>query len=160
MRMCNHRKNYNLIVFILYALLIYMVCSCSNNKALSPNSTLNESSVISSITDDIYEDELIALITNYVNSPETYQNLTVRQLINPDFIDHTKLISIQEADSFFATVINYDGNYSNSRAYLVTYDIEYKPVYSNIVTEESGRKEKYFVLVETKNGWLIDNIGC
>ena len=44
-------------------------------------------------------------------------------------------------------------------AFLVTYDIRYKPEAENLVTEESGIKTKYFVLIETEKGWLIDSIG-
>ena len=101
------------------------------------------------------------VIKKYVENSAEYQNLAVKDFLNPEFIDNTELIEIEEADAKFAAIhsANYSGKYTDVVAYNVKYEVNYKEEYEYMMTESSGIKEKLFILIDTEDGWLIDGIG-
>lgn len=101
------------------------------------------------------------IIRNYVTNPTEYQNLAVKDFLNPKFINNTKLIEITKADTKYAYVhhVKFSGKYTDIVGYNVKYEVEYKDDYEYMMTEPSGIKEKLFILVDTETGWLIDSVG-
>ncbi len=102
-----------------------------------------------------------SVIEKYVCDPEHNQDLAVMQFLNPEFIESTEFISIEDAESKFANLqkYHYTGSFSESKAFLVKYVVDYKDEYEHMMTEHSGEKEKIFVLLDTDNGWIIDSVG-
>ena len=101
------------------------------------------------------------IIRNYVTNPTEYQNLAVKDFLNPKFINNTKLIEITKADTKYAYAhhVKFSGKYTDIVGYNVKYEVEYKDDYEYMMTEPSGIKEKLFILVDTETGWLIDSVG-
>lgn len=150
-------------IFMVSALCI-IVTSCTNSpiESIGSNdvsSQVAESSGLDKETSSITNEQITEVITKYVNDYENNQDLAVSHFFKPELIESNKLIEIKDCDQRFASVTNYAGKYTSAKAFLVTYDIRYKSEAQNLVTEESGIKTKYFVLIETEKGWLIDSIG-
>lgn len=150
-------------IFMVSALCIF-VTSCTNSpiESIGSNdvsSQVAESSGLDKETSSITNEQITEVITKYVNDYENNQDLAVSHFFKPELIESNKLIEIKDCDQRFASVTNYSGKYTSAKAFLVTYDIRYKSEAQNLVTEESGTKTKYFVLIETEKGWLIDSIG-
>lgn len=102
-----------------------------------------------------------SVIEKYVCDPEYNQDLAVIPFLNPEVIERTELISIERTDVKFANLqkYNYTDSFSESKAFMVKYVVDYKDEYENMMTEPSGEKEKIFVLLDIGNYWIIDSVG-
>ena len=154
------------IIILSFAVSVFCIafpaCTNSNtngNETKDTSSYSVESSGTDKETNSIVNEHITEVITKYVNDYANNQDLAVSHFFKPELIESNKLIEIKDCDQRFASVTNYSGKYTSAKAFLVTYDIRYKPEAENLVTEESGIKTKYFVLIETEKGWLIDSIG-
>lgn len=101
------------------------------------------------------------VIEKYVNNPEKYQNLAVYPYFNPEFIEKTEFISIEPADGISPELPleHYTGSFSEVKIFSVKYNIDYKTDFEKMMTEPDGEKEKFFTVINTENGWMIDSIG-
>lgn len=102
-----------------------------------------------------------SIIEKYVCDPEHNQDLAAIPFLNPEVIESTELISVERTDSKFANLqkYNYTGSFSESKAFIVKYVVDYKDEYEKMMTEPSGEKEKTFILLDIGNGWIIDSVG-
>ena len=147
-----------LLTFVISSFCIALPgCTKPAAKESLPSSV--ENSVVDKEISTNINEQITEVITKYVNDYANNQDLAVSHFFNTELIESNKLIEIKDCDQRFASVTNYSGKYTSAKAFLVTYDIRYKLEAENLVTEESGIKTKYFVLIETEKGWLIDSIG-
>ena len=113
-----------------------------------------------------YQKELTAeeTIMKYLEDPAANSHLVMETLINPEHVASLEFVSLEQRPTInypWPYVSNADGlGYTKFLVFWVIYDILYEEGYDMYhTTFFNGKQMREFILIYTKDGWIIHSMG-